>query len=307
MPVSELEKGKENVTPDEQKEDVAELLGITKKEEGEQEEVVDNKEVESEEAETTEESEASSKDNKEGKEDEGKEEEDETSAKEDTPDLVTELARLSQLLTTDQKVEDFLPGEKEEKKETEEKEITIEKQEEEVHKATKPTFEEIPFAGDKDFEGTFDEKDRKTFNSIINKVVEVTSANVQKATIQKVMEVFPRLINHNINGAIAAQEFWTANPGLKDLADKNPGLRNYVQYRANEVQKTNPKKHLGEVYAQVQTELTALLKAQLEKGGASETKSGRPGLARRPGAQRSDSKKSNLTNTQKEILELMNR
>jgi len=157
-----------------------------------------------------------------------------------------------------------------------------------------------------DFEA-FDEKDRNTLRNILTNVAAVA----RKQAIQDIMSFMPRLISYNIQGAIAAQEFWSTNPALKALADKQPGIKQYVTFRANEIQKNNPQMPVGQVYAQTQKEITQLLKAQLGDNGAQETsvRSSKPGLARKPGAQRGDGKtqKDQFTDTQKEILELMQR
>ncbi len=237
-----------------------------------------------------------------------KESEEEAETTETVPDLVVELSRLSSLLSKQQdNIEDFLP--KEEKKETpKEEKQTVEKEEQKVQDMLKTDTTEISsFIKDTDFEA-FDDKDRTTLRNILTNVAAVA----RKQAIQDIMSFMPRLISYNIQGAIAAQEFWSTNPALKALADKQPGIRQYVTFRANEIQKNNPQMPVGQVYAQTQKEVTALLKAQLGDNGAQETpvkNGGKPGLARKPGAQRGDGKtqKDQFTDTQKEILELMER
>jgi hypothetical protein len=297
-----------NTIPEDQKADVRDLLGLDeKKDELKSEDTKIDKTPKDEpkgvqgEGTVPKETEQKAEDDTEKKE---------TGAEEDkgVPDLVSELSRLSELLTKQQDdYTQFLPKEEQKKEEPKKEEKqTVEKEEEKVQELLKPIPAETQsFIKDTDFEGSLDDKDRKTLQNILTNVVAVT----RKQAIQDIMSFMPRLISYNIQGAIAAQEFWSTNPKLKVIADKHPGIRQYVSFRANELQKNNPQMPIGAVYAQTQKEVTQLLKAQLDVSDqeTSVKNGGKPGLARKPGAQRGDGKTKNdgLTDVQKEILELM--
>ena len=295
------------VTDAPRKADIADLLGLNdKKKETEGEDTktdqtpeVESKDIQGERAAAGETKPEAQSDKEKGEEEAG--------TTETVPDLVAELSRLSSLLSSQQEnIYDILPKEEQKKEEPKKEEKqTVEKEEQKVQDMLSADSPEISsLIKDTDFEA-FDEGDRKTLRNILTNVAAVA----RKGAIQDIMSFMPRLISYNIQGAIAAQEFWSTNPGLRALAEKQPGIRQYVTFRANEIQKNNPQMPVGQVYAQTQKEVTALLKAQLGDG-AQETpvkNGGKPGLARKPGAQRGDGKspKDQYTETQREILELM--
>jgi hypothetical protein len=215
-----------------------------------------------------------------------------------TSNLLSELARLSSLLT---------PKSSEPNKEVEvpEEKKTEEKVKPEVKPELKPTSETLEFFDPKAFSDLLEEKDVNTLKGAFTKVLETAVLQSRKAALQDVMGVIPQMIQYTVQGALAAQAFWGENPQLKKLVSEQPGLKQYVEYRASEIEKQEPGLNLGQVYGKLRTELQGLLKPYLTESEGSKLKA--PALARAPGAKRATADVGgNLSATQKQILELMN-
>ena len=267
-------------------EDIADLLDLSddekkKAEEEEKEEKVEDKDKEEE-----------SKEEKKEEVEEKKEEIEEKKEEEDP--LLAELGRLTALATGGEVPPKEKPkGEEEEKKE-EEKPVEAKQQaDEELVKAltTPVELEDQQYVSNEMFKENFDDTDRKQLNTIINQVVKKVREDTRNQTMQDAMKIFPGMMDYKMQGFMAAQEFWNRNPDLKSFCEKNPQVKQYVQFRSTEIQKQNPNATLSEVFTTTEKEVRGLLKGRLEKmkkqaDSDKDQKVTKPGLVRKPGASR---------------------
>lgn len=275
--------------------DIGELLEI-KPEEKEEEKKEEEEKEEKKEEEKKEEEEEDKEEEKEGEEEEKKEEKKEKEEKEEVVEddkLIKELARLSKMATGHEEEIQKKPEEKEEKEEVKE-----EKKEEEKGKTLdiytdflKPIeVKEVDYITKDTMGDTFDEADVKNMNKVLNKVVSESNKQGRRVAMQDVFRLIPQIVDSRVKGHLAAMEFWNKNEDLKTLADKHPGLRDYVEIKSNEVQDANPKFTLGQVFNTVEKEVRALLgdrlKGTKEEQADSKEKKGTKRIPRKPGSSR---------------------
>ena len=154
----------------------------------------------------------------------------------------------------------------------------------------------------------FDDEQVALLNTIINQVRKDTISHTRNATLKDGMRVFPQMMDYKTQGYIAAQEFWAANPDIKKITEEKEQVKQYVNFKATEIQRAHPDWTLGQVYRETEKEVREILGERLNKYQPSDDpdkKVRKPSFAKEPGGARKVVTPKTTTTQQSEIKELM--